>query len=54
MSNQQTELYNEMVEEFKNENPEHLYSDYCQCRECQDAREMKESDDYDLKTCHTV
>jgi flavoprotein len=28
--------------------------EFCQCSGCQNARELRESDDYDLMTCHTV
>jgi len=54
MSNKQNDVFNENVFEIKEGAYTHTYSDYCKCNECRDAREMSESDDYDLKTCHQV
>ena len=52
MSNLQTEQFREMVLEARQEI--HKYSDFCQCHLCQDMRELRESDDYDLSTCNLV
>jgi hypothetical protein len=55
MSNITNELWREQVIDAELElRYQHVYSDYCKCELCKDARELRESDDYDLMTCHTV
>ena len=54
MSNIQSEQFNESKMEAELEKEALEHPETCQCHECQDARETQESDDYDLRTAHTV
>lgn len=55
MSHLANDLWNDQLVETELEvRSQHVYSDYCRCLKCQDARDLSESDAYDLNRCHLV